>query len=341
MSSIPAAPNFGRIVSPQLIGSLLNFFFFGTLLVQVYVYRVCFPKDSLAVKLLVYFIFLAMLVCTCLNAADIQYWFGAGFGNILRFADPRNSRFYTPLMGSFIGMLVQLFFSYRIWVLRRAAWPLSVLIALFALMQCAGGMGAGIIAYMSPNRSKLAREHKTCVRLWLAGGVLANVLIATMMSILFFKAKSTPIMRDFVRSIVRMIIETNLFTAIVALIGLALYAGIPNTTYFVCPTMILPGIYANTLLVLLNNRVIAEETSAVNHPVDTQSYTPSAPAGAKYSENGPARVLALPARSFERRTFDSDSDKTTVLPPRSSEERKWGGADENTDEEENDIDNRA
>ncbi|KAJ7710423.1 hypothetical protein B0H17DRAFT_914355, partial [Mycena rosella] len=112
-----------------LIGSLLNFFLFGTFLIQVYVYRLCFPKDSLAVKLLVYFIFLTMTVCTCLNAADVQFWFGTGFGDIARFTDARHSRFYTPLMGSFIAMLVQLFFCHRIVVIRRAAWPISVLVA--------------------------------------------------------------------------------------------------------------------------------------------------------------------------------------------------------------------
>ncbi|KAJ6622764.1 hypothetical protein B0H10DRAFT_2012773, partial [Mycena sp. CBHHK59/15] len=50
--SPPTHALISRRVSPQLIGSLLNLFFFGTLLIQVYVYRVCFPKDSFGFKLL-------------------------------------------------------------------------------------------------------------------------------------------------------------------------------------------------------------------------------------------------------------------------------------------------
>ena len=74
----------------------------------------------------VYLVFLVMLVCTCLNAADIYYWFGAGFGDITRFSKAGFSPFYTPLMGSVIALVVQLFFCYRISVFRtgsaRAVW---------------------------------------------------------------------------------------------------------------------------------------------------------------------------------------------------------------------------
>ncbi|KAJ7445085.1 hypothetical protein FB451DRAFT_1433621 [Mycena latifolia] len=254
-------PNHAPIVSSQLIGSLLNFFFFGTLLVQVYVYRICFPKDSVVAKSLVYFMLLAMAVCTCLNAADVQFWFGAGFGDIARFADPRNSRFYTPLMGSFIAMLVQLFFCYRIVAVRNTAWPLSLLIALIAMAQCAGGMGGGIMSYIAEDEVHDAKRT-IFVHLWLIGGAVADILIAATMSALLFKASSIPATRDAVRSVVRLMIETNALSASVAIVGLVLFVGMPNTTYFVCPTMVLPGIYANTLLATLNNRAIARLAAA-------------------------------------------------------------------------------
>jgi hypothetical protein len=77
----------------------------------------------------VYAVFFSMLVCTCLNAADAHYWFAAGFGNIVKFGEPRFSAFYTPLFGSVVGLAVQLFFAYRISVFRRAGW-VSVLVIL-------------------------------------------------------------------------------------------------------------------------------------------------------------------------------------------------------------------
>ncbi|KAJ6562535.1 hypothetical protein B0H19DRAFT_846099, partial [Mycena capillaripes] len=97
-----------------LIGSLLNFFFFGILLVQV-----CAPLPSCSTScrifsFVVYFIFFALTACLCLNAADVQFWFGTHFGDIESFLHPRHLWFYTPIMGSVIATLVQLFFCYRI-----------------------------------------------------------------------------------------------------------------------------------------------------------------------------------------------------------------------------------
>ncbi|KAJ7186579.1 hypothetical protein C8R46DRAFT_810987, partial [Mycena filopes] len=97
-----------------LIGSLLIYFFFGTLVIQVYVYRLCFPKDSLVLKSLVYFLLLALTASACLTAADVEFWYGSGFGDITRLSDPHHSRFTTPILGSVIALLTQLFFAYRI-----------------------------------------------------------------------------------------------------------------------------------------------------------------------------------------------------------------------------------
>ncbi|KAJ7058558.1 hypothetical protein C8F01DRAFT_1148552 [Mycena amicta] len=249
----PVMPNFAPIVTSQLIGSLLNFFFAGVLVVQIYVYRLCFPKDSIFVKLLVYFVFLAVLVSAVLNAIDVQFWYAEGFGNIVSFADPRNGRFYTPIMGSFIAFLVQAFFCYRIFIIKRTAWPISVLILIVSMTQCAGGMGCGIIAYMKHNG---VHDHTRDILIyfWLVGGALADVVIAAIMSFLLLRAAASRETRDMVKNVVRLIVETNVFSSVIAILGLLLYVAFPNTTYFVAPTMILPGIYANTLLVTLNNR---------------------------------------------------------------------------------------
>ncbi|KAF7345761.1 hypothetical protein MVEN_01596600 [Mycena venus] len=249
---IPLPPNIGTITSSQLIGTLLNFFFFGTLFIQVYVYNVCFPKDRPAIKGLVYFVFVTMALCACLNAADAHYWFASGFGDIVKFGQARFSPFYTPIMGSVIALAVQLFFCYRISVFRSGAIWWSGLIAAISLLQAAGGMGGGIKAFIASNEQ---HDHvrTVLVYMWLVGDAVADVMIAATMSYLLMQASEQQT-RSIVRGVVRLIIETNTFSASVAIIGLALFAGMPGTDYFICPTMILPGIYANTLLVLLNNR---------------------------------------------------------------------------------------
>ncbi|KAJ7743913.1 hypothetical protein DFH07DRAFT_835129 [Mycena maculata] len=259
MASTDLPPNIGTITSATLIGSLLNFFLFGTLLIQVYVYNVCFPMDRPAIKRIVYFVFLAMAVCTCLNAADAHYWYAAGFGDLSKFGEARFSAFYTPMMGSVIALIVQLFFCYRISVFRtNAAWFTSI-IALASLVQAAGGIGGGVKAYIAANE-KHDKVRTVLVYMWLVGDAVADILIAITMTHLLTKA-SEPQTRHLVRGVVRLVIETNTFSASVAIIGLVLFAGLPSADYFICPTMILPGIYANTLLVVLNNRALSKSNS--------------------------------------------------------------------------------
>ncbi|KAJ6505819.1 hypothetical protein C8R47DRAFT_1037769 [Mycena vitilis] len=257
---VPLPPNVGSITSPQLIGTELNLFLFGTLFIQVYVYNLCFPKDRPAIKGLVYTVFAIMALCTCLNMADVHFWFGSGFGDIVKFGQARFSPFYTPIMGSVIALVVQLFFCYRISVFRSSATWLSYVIAVISFVQAAGGIGGGVKAFIASNEQH-DQARTILVYMWLVGDAVADILIAVTMTYLLTQA-AEPETRDIVRGVVRLIVETNTFSASVAIIGLALFAGMPGTDYFICPTMILPGIYANTLLVLLNNRAAPSRSHA-------------------------------------------------------------------------------
>ncbi|KAJ6502947.1 hypothetical protein C8R47DRAFT_219709 [Mycena vitilis] len=257
-TDIHAIPHIGRVASPMLIGSLLNFCFYGTLLVQVYIYRLCFPKDPLGVKLLVYFIFIAMTVCTCLNGVDVQSWYGVYYGQIRGFSARRNSPFYSPIMGSIIAAVVQLFFCYRIIVIKRAAWPLCVFIAINSGAQAIGGMGVGIGAFKELYHTRTAGIF---MRLWLIPGPIADVLIAVTMTYLLLRVDVAPRTRDIVKDIVTLVLETNMFSAAIAIIGLVLYFAVFQP-YCAAPIFMLPGIYANTLLATLNNRVVIKRLNA-------------------------------------------------------------------------------
>ncbi|KAJ7433137.1 hypothetical protein B0H11DRAFT_2377006 [Mycena galericulata] len=190
MSSIQSTPpsspvllDLTKVVSPLLFGSLFNFLSFGILVIQIYVYRACFPRDSLIIKSLVYSIFLAFLVCTCLSASDMYYWFGSGFGDLGRLADLRYSIIYGPLLGALISTLVQLFFCYRIFVIKRSAWPISVLISMISVVQFSGGLGGGIFALMEKYRVR-GRLSTTFNYVWLVSGAAADIIIAVIMTYL-------------------------------------------------------------------------------------------------------------------------------------------------------------
>ncbi|KAJ7436135.1 hypothetical protein B0H11DRAFT_2365748 [Mycena galericulata] len=221
-------------------------------------------------------------------------------------------------------------------------WPISVLVFLIAMLQCAGGMGTGILSYM-----EAAAVHGTkrtiFVYVWLIGGAAVDLLIAGTMTVLILKTPTVP--HDIVKTVVHLIIEMNALSAIAALLGLILYVGVPNTTYWICPTMVLPAISANTLLLALNHRradsSIESLTAAspVYHPMPalrnancTINGSRSAPV---HSTSSPGRVLSVPAMSFKRREAEMTARG------RSSMEKKWSNEPDSDSDYGSDAEDRV
>ncbi|KAJ7432831.1 hypothetical protein B0H11DRAFT_2297150 [Mycena galericulata] len=243
---------------------------------------------------------------TSLNGVDVYYWFAVGFGDILRFSKPGFSAWYTPLMGSVMALVVQIFFCYRIYIIRRATLWLCILIALVSLLQAAGGICGGISSYVSEN---VLHDHDRTifVYMWLIGDAFADILIAAVMTVLLTKAsllqhhhKQT---NDIVKRIVRLVIETNTLSMIVAVLSLILFIGTPNTTYFICPTMVLAKLYSNTLLVTFNNRLFIRK---VGKWAVSDSYAPggasqeaskSLPFSAGLGLDSPTAILTVTYRN--------------------------------------------
>ncbi|KAJ7290692.1 hypothetical protein C8J57DRAFT_1276302 [Mycena rebaudengoi] len=305
---LPGAPSRSQVTSSALFGALLNFLLFGMLIIQVCVYAICFPQDRRAVKALVYTVFLMMLVSICFNAADAHFWYAANFGDLTTFGEARFSAFYTPIIGSLVGFLVQGFFVYRISMFRGAMW-VAAFIALVSLAQVGGGMASGLSVYLSEIRSGgLENTFVVFVRtpllyLWLIGSAVADLAIAISMTYLLLNAVE-PSTQHIVGRVVRVIIETNALTASVAVIALGTFSGFPGMTYFICPTMLLPGLYANTLLVVLNNRASPSRTQ----PPTRDS---SGPTHSLRSDTYPSKPIRIGA-------FDSPQPNRDVYPPRSS-----------------------
>ncbi|KAJ7172796.1 hypothetical protein C8R43DRAFT_1119639 [Mycena crocata] len=337
-----------------------------------YVYRVYHQRDRFLAK------FLVLTASTVINGVDAEYWFGSGYGDIGRFADLRESRLYTPLMGSFTAMLVQIFFCYRIVALKNKTWPLALLVGVIALAQCAGGMGSGILSYMFGDEAEGKENLRTIfVWLWLVGGAVADVLIAITMTCLLITAPSSRDPRDCLKTTVRYVVETNIFAAVVALVGLFLYVGAPDTLYFVCPTMILPGVYANTLLAALNARPASSNITHCSTCCRSSSSpwytTPASGAGSEmrwpaarmartrstvskvYNAESAGRVLSVPAMSFAGKDGKGEREGeeevkrgskdifggTQGTRERSSMERKWREEEDSESEYGDDADEQV
>ncbi|KAJ7451403.1 hypothetical protein FB451DRAFT_1409904 [Mycena latifolia] len=363
--------------SAILIGSLLNFLLFGTLVIQVYVHNACFPRDRPAIKWLAPIPVHSSAVppfdtrapaphslyslhhdgglhlrerggdgaqrerarltrsrprrvhsvdegvgggrrrkdtihrppgpgpsaprCTChparrrpspLDSADLHQddgseggrasekpiehahsWYAAGFGDLVKFGQPRFSPFYPPLLGSVIALAAQPPVCHPITVPRHGgarSWPCTTTRAQSSftcvppathlsgsdtfISTCYSPTAPPYIFYTPVARRRCRIGHHDRGDDDLLGGGAPDA-----------------------RGVLRLVIETSTFSGgatsllvvniyfehatSIAIIGLALCAGMPTTDYFLCRMMILPGIYANTLLAL-NNRAAPSRSRA-------------------------------------------------------------------------------
>ncbi|KAJ7260119.1 hypothetical protein C8J57DRAFT_484328 [Mycena rebaudengoi] len=269
----------GQITSPVLFGGLIVFFLFGALTVQLYVYNLCFPHDKRGVKVLVYGIYVAMLVCLCLDAADVHFWFAAGFGDLDKFQRARFAGVNGPIVGSLVGLCVQLFFAYRISMFRQAVW-FSGLLVVISLVGVVGGIGGGITLYLadSGQRELLAKNHYY-IYMWLIGSAVSDVFIAVAMTYLLLSTVE-PETQHVIKRVVRLIVETNTLTASVALVGVILFTNVSKSTYWLCPTIVLPEMFAPCLYPILTLTRPADtptRSSSCSTTARRQTVTPHTP----------------------------------------------------------------
>ncbi|PFH46700.1 hypothetical protein AMATHDRAFT_50860 [Amanita thiersii Skay4041] len=216
----PPMPNVAALTGPILIGALLDYFFFGVLSLQLCAQHILSSlhntnissshqtyttthspmKDSVSNSSVpfspshlaslsltiqkVYFVYSLELIQICCTAADIYFWFGTGFGNVVRLNVTYLSPFDTPMIGAIVALIVQLFFCYRIWKLSRSQWHLytAVFIGAISFLQAAGGIGGGISGHVNKYFSVATETNRIYAYIWLLGEAVADVLIAVTMT---------------------------------------------------------------------------------------------------------------------------------------------------------------
>lgn len=93
--------------------------------------------------LVVYTLYFLECVQTALSSADIIHWFSKGWGQLSFLSDPYVNPVDLPMMAGLIAMIVQLYFTWRIWIL-SASLPLAIFIGAISVAQCVAGFVAGI-----------------------------------------------------------------------------------------------------------------------------------------------------------------------------------------------------
>ncbi|KAJ7473454.1 hypothetical protein FB451DRAFT_292572 [Mycena latifolia] len=240
---------------PLIIAVLLHWGLFGTLSVQLYLYYQAFPNDRLFNKCLVYTVYVIEFVQTILLTHDVFMVFGYGFGNFSALTKIYFDWLTVPVMSGLVAFIGQSFYAYRVYVLSKS-WFIPYVIVVISLTSSVGAFITGALSFEAGNIALLNnRQTSIAVGVWCGASALSDLIIAVCMT--YYLSKHDTGFRQthvLVSKLIRLTIETGSLTAVVVLTGLALFFAFPGRTYYTAAAAIIPKLYANSILVVLNAR---------------------------------------------------------------------------------------
>ncbi|RDB20298.1 hypothetical protein Hypma_012674 [Hypsizygus marmoreus] len=265
-----------QFTGPIYIGSVLNWFLFGSFIVQLCKYthlrhvpNACLAdiseiddyyilyqqNDQRFIKTIVFFVFAAEITQLIFMNHTVWHILVAGYGDPTHiFATPWSSA-SAPVLNGIISAAVQM----RIWILgkHRVAQGLSVFIALVSSMQCVASLVTTIqFSLLGREPERLGAINSTVI-VWLSGSFLCDVLIAATMVTILARSRSNASFRNTERIINVLIvntIETGAVTAVVALLQLVFFLTHTDNFIHVCMEYVLGRIFSNVLMATLNGR---------------------------------------------------------------------------------------
>ncbi|KAJ8077554.1 hypothetical protein PM082_001986 [Marasmius tenuissimus] len=258
----------GSGLGPIFIGTLILFGLFGLLSVQMYIYHLAHTADRRAIRTLVYGVYILLTVQVVMCGQD-------GFK---RFASTSPSPvnginlgwFFIPIIGGLVGLGVQTFYAWRISILSQSRIGPLFLVAL-SVLSVAAAFASGILGTRAKSLEKVGstEELRISYAIWYTTSAACDVIIAVYMCYLLTRGSSNGVTstKRIIARIIRLTVETNALTAAVAVTTVGLLVGQSNQTYNTPFALVLPSIYGNTLMIMLNLRLKISSTNTSNNIV--------------------------------------------------------------------------
>ncbi|THU87094.1 hypothetical protein K435DRAFT_762864 [Dendrothele bispora CBS 962.96] len=265
-------------IRPHILAYPIDSFFYGVLVLQVYMYHFSFPNDRKWQKILVYFVFSFSTLETILQLSDMVQLFADDFDTPGAFTKIRTSSALLPIFTGIVSCAVQLFYSYQIYIAFHSK-ILGTTIAAISVFQTSVAIAHGVRAFQLADLRVLRQRSFVTFSIWLIGSAVCDIIIAISMTIYLLctdsdlKYTHAPL-----RKLLRLIIETGTASATFATLGSVIFLAIPTKTgvhhiFVKC----LVNVYSNSLLMVLNGRTWVSETRPrLRHqsstiPIDTIS----------------------------------------------------------------------
>ncbi|KAJ3571476.1 hypothetical protein NP233_g3727 [Leucocoprinus birnbaumii] len=240
----------------QLISLILVWGLFGLLVAQVYIFFTAFPADKAPYKFMVYLLFILEVIQTALTTHDAYRAFVLDFGDPVSLETVRTAWFSVPVATGMIGFIAQIFYAHRIWKISGSN-ILSGVIIMFAITQLGSALAEGVKAYQAQYFFVLRAKVLPVTVVWLLSTVICDVLIAVVMTFFLLKFKRELHHTSFpISKLVSLSVETGVATAAVATATGILFVVRRSSLSFNIPAYTLGKLYSNSLLRMLNSRIL-------------------------------------------------------------------------------------
>ncbi|KAH8077723.1 hypothetical protein BXZ70DRAFT_693662 [Cristinia sonorae] len=246
------------ITGPILFEAFINFWLFGILTVQVYVYYLAFPKDNWHSKVVVYLAYAIELGQVVLIMLDAFRVFVRAWSNPLLLDAVGYSNIDVSIMAGMTGTLSQLFYAWRIYVVSQT-YTIPIIVSLLSISQLCFSVWDAIMMNFVGHVSLFQHSKVFVTTLcWNIATSLCDLLITCSMLYYLWKARKTTLARrnsNILTRLIRITVETGFISSAVTVIGLIIFVAKPDTDLFVVATSTISKMYSNTLLAVLNSRI--------------------------------------------------------------------------------------
>ncbi|KAJ7159323.1 hypothetical protein C8R43DRAFT_1234065 [Mycena crocata] len=246
------------VIGPIFLGNVFNWMLTGLLITQVYTYWRNFPKDRRAIKLLVYIVFAFDLVQTAFGTHETWWYAIEKWGSVAALQAAPWTALMNPILSGIISAMVQIFYAYRIWSLKRNLMPrvLASFIVLLAFAQSLSAIIASSLLERELSQENLIRLHPL-FSFSLAGSFSTDILITGSMIWILYTAKSSTRVSNtdsLLNRLILNVIQTGTVTVVCAGVALALFINFTDKNYYFAFIYILGKLYSNSFMATLNLR---------------------------------------------------------------------------------------
>ncbi|EMD36403.1 hypothetical protein CERSUDRAFT_115405 [Gelatoporia subvermispora B] len=263
-SGVPAS----QFTGPLVLGYQFNWALYGVLGMQLFIYtHAKVPEARVWTKVVVWIVFLLETAQIVMTTHDAFHELALSWGDCAGLTALYWAWLDQPIFAGITTAIIQCSYAYRVSILSRS-WLLAGLIVSTSLMQMSASIAEGMLVLGLPSVADTQVDTYKSTAVRLGGTFFCDILIAFSMMILLFRARRRTDFKDTqskLNRLIRLVIETGMTTAIVAIIDLTLFLTFQRNYYHVAPALMLSKLYSISYLVFLNSRVAfahADEQSA-------------------------------------------------------------------------------